>query len=99
MREPEKAKRKTQKVKKQESKRDIHWFDDVPDALGGLASARTGPARVEAVALDLAPLALWSFYRPGTIIRCVLSSCSFGVCIVYRVSCTVFVCRVGVGVS
>lgn len=66
MREPEKAKRKTQKVKKQESKRDIHWFDDVPDALGGLASARTGPARVEAVALDLAPLALWSFSRPGT---------------------------------
>lgn len=47
---------------------------------------------MEAVALDLAPLALWSFSRPGTIIRCVLSSCSFGVCIVYRVSCIVVRC-------
>lgn len=41
-----------------ERKRDSHRLDDVPVALPRLAAARTGPARLRAVALDLPPLAL-----------------------------------------
>lgn len=46
-----------------ERKRDSHRLDDVPVALPRLGAARTGPARLRAVALDLPPLALCAVGR------------------------------------
>lgn len=46
-----------------ERKRDSHRLDDVPVALPRLAAARTGPAWLRAVALDLPPLALCAVGR------------------------------------
>lgn len=51
------------RMRRMERKRDSHRLDDVPVALPRLAAARTGPARLRAVALDLPPLALCAVGR------------------------------------